>query len=120
MALVYRPSTVLTRPFAKRWSYAAEIFWYCGKRNFGSIVLTAEPADGPTIVAPGIVLPANVPLAHVVGGLVMFAALNVGTNSDVFELAVSAAPLHVSATKPLEPELPNALERYTYGGGPLK
>jgi len=46
----------------------------------------------------------------------MFCVLNAGTAREV---APVVTPSQVSVLKPLSPELPNALERYTNGGGPL-
>src|SRR4051812_37536290 len=97
------------KPLRKRWSKPADAFRYLGILKSGSIVFTAAPSAS---VAPG--FPAAA--AHDVGGVAMFAALNVGTASEVVPLVT---PLQVSAANPLRPELPNALERYTNGGGPL-
>ena len=47
----------------------------------------------------------------------MFAALNAGTASDAVGVGAAVAG---DRAKPLRPELPNAFERYTNGGGPLK
>src|SRR6266568_6164763 len=95
------------------------IFWYCGKRNFGSIVAMLELA---AVVAPRRVGPvAGVKGAHDVGGVAMLAALNAG---GIVEVALfpwlPALPPQVSEAYPLKPEFPKAFDRYTKGGVPVK
>ena len=83
-------------------------------------MFTAAPAAGPEIAAPGTTVPLGAtPSRHLSGGLLALAELNAGTNNEVVDVLVTAAPEQLIDEKPLNPELPNALDRYTNGVGPL-
>src|SRR5258708_2767667 len=59
--------------------------------------------------------------AHDVGGVAMLAALNAGGRVEVALFPwFAAVPPQVSEAYPLSPEFPNAFDRYTKGGVPVK